>query len=134
LANTYDLQLLDVANRLSRNVQTRYLSGLTKCIELYVAPPNAWKEVKEAGNRLFSPEKGGSYTIFERRPLDPRILAYCAQDVALMFQLEAAMKKTMDKPEGWEKKILLGSANRVAESKSSYYSGQGRHRAIAPDL
>ena len=41
-----------------------------------------WKKVKEAGNRLFAPEKGGSYNIFETRPLDPRILAYCAQDVA----------------------------------------------------
>ena len=35
---------------------------------------------------------------------------------------------------GWGERILVGSANRlgVAESKSSIYSGQGRHRAIAP--
>lgn len=131
LANTYDLQLVDVANRRSRNIPTKFVSGLTRCIEFYVNPPNAWKEVKEAGNRLFSPEKGGSYTIFEQRPLDPRILAYCAQDVALMFQLEAAMKRTIE-GEDWERRILLGSANRVAESKSSNYNGQGRHRAIAP--
>ena len=123
---------MDVAYRRSRNIPTKFFSGLSKCIELYVGPPDAWKETKEAGNRLFTPEKGGSY-IFEQRPLDPRILAYCAQDVALMFQLEAAMKSKIE-GKGWGKRILVGSANRlgVAESKSSIYSGQGRHRAIAP--
>jgi exonuclease 3'-5' domain-containing protein 1 len=126
------LQLVDVANRRSRNIPTKFVSGLSRCIELYVGPPNEWKKVKEAGNRLFSPENGGSYSVFEQRPLDPRILEYCAQDVALMFQLEAAMKRTIQ-GEGWEKRILLASANRVAESKSSNYDGpQGRHRAIAP--
>ena len=80
---------------------------------------------------MFSPEKGGSYTIFDQRPLDPRMIEYCAQDVALMFQLEAEMRRKIQ-GKGWEQRILLGSANRVAESKSSSYSGQGRHRAIAP--
>lgn len=124
---------MDVANRRSRNIPTKYVSGLAKCIELYVGPPKEWKEVKEAGIRLFLPEKGGSYTIFEQRPLDPRILEYCAQDVALMFQLEAEMKRTLQ-GKGWDRKVLLGSASRVAESKSSDYSGKGRHRAIAPIL
>jgi exonuclease 3'-5' domain-containing protein 1 len=126
------LQLADVAGRRSKNIPTKFLNGLTRCIDLYVSPPSAWKEVKEAGNRLFSPEKGGSYTIFEQRPLDHRILEYCAQDVALLFQLEAAMKRTIV-GKGWEERILLGSANRVRESKSSTYDGPtGRHRAIAP--
>ena len=123
---------MDIANKRSRNVPTKYVSGLAKCIELYVGPPDEWKEVKEAGTRLFLPDKGGSYAIFEQRPLDPRILAYCAQDVALMFQLEVAMKRTIQGIKGWERRILRGSADRVAESKSSNYSGQGRHRAIAP--
>lgn len=122
---------MDIARKRSRNISAKFVSGLTKCIEQYVGPSSAWKEVKEAGNRLFSPEKGGSYTIFEQRPLDPLILAYCAQDVALMFQLETAMERTIV-GKGWEERILLGSANRVAESKSSSYAGQGRHRAIAP--
>ena len=122
---------MDIAHRRSRNIETKYLTGLTKCIELYVGPPDTWKKVKEAGICLFLPEKGGSYAVFEQRPLDPRILAYCAQDVALMFELEAGMKSTIE-GKGWEKRIILGSASRVAESKSSNYNGQGRHRAIAP--
>ena len=125
------MQLADVAYRRSRNISTQYVSGLSRCIEQHVGPPSEWRRIKEAGNRLFSPEKGGSYTIFERRPLDPRMIEYCAQDVALMFQLEAAMKRKI-RGTGWEQRILLGSSNRVAESKSSSYSGQGRHRAIAP--
>ena len=135
LANFYDLQLLDVASRCSRQLSTKYVNGLARCIEFYVNPPKSWKEVKEEGLHLFSPLKGGSYTIFEQRPLDARILAYCAQDVALTFQLEAAMKRTIaiKKGKGWDERILLGSANRVAESKSSkFYGPNGRHRAIAP--
>ena len=137
LANVYDLQLADVASRRSRNISTQYVNGLARCIEHYVSPPNTWKEVKEAGNRLFAPEKGGSYTVFETRPLDPRILAYCAQDVALMFRLEAAMKSTIagQKGKDWEERILLGSADRVAKSKSPTYDGRrGRHHAIAPSF
>lgn len=77
--------------------------------------------------------------LFEERPLDPRILAYCAQDVALIFQLEAAMKRTTiverSLGDSWDKRILFGSANRVAESKSPNYDGRSReNRAIAPTL
>ena len=91
--------------------------------------------VKDAGNRLFSPEKGGSYTVFEQRPLDPRILEYCAQDVALTFQLEAKIKSKI-KGSSWEKRVLVASANRVAESKKPWtsYNEQGKHRAIAPNF
>ena len=133
------MQLLDVASRRFRNIPTRFVSGLTRCIEVYANPPHTWKQVKEAGIALFSPREGGSYTIFEERPLDPRILAYCAQDVALIFQLEAAMKRTTiverSLGDSWDKRILFGSANRVAESKSPNYDGRSReNRAIAPTL
>ena len=133
LANVYDLQLLDVASRRSRNVPTNYVNGLTRCIENYVNPPNEWKKIKEEGNNLFSPEKGGSYDIFEKRPLDPRILAYCAQDVALMFELEAAMKRTIGRRglRGWDVRITAASAIRVAESKSFDYN-DGPSRKFAP--
>ena len=83
---------------------------------------------------MFSPEKGGSYDIFEKRPLDPRILAYCAQDIALLFQLETVMKRTMGTVgKNWEDRIIRCSASRAAEAKSSSYDGPtGRHRASAP--
>jgi len=135
LANVYDVQLLDVASRRSRNITTRFINGLARCIELYLNPPNEWKTVKEAGHALFSPKKGGSFAIFEQRPLDARILAYCAQDVALLFQLEAAIKGRMGiSGSGWEERIMHCSASRVAEAKRPYYDGpaNGKHRAIAP--
>jgi len=135
LANVYDLQLLEVASRRSRNLPSKIVIGLSQCIESYVGPPNAWKEVKEAGINLFSPAKGGSYTIFETRPLDSRIIAYCAQDVALSFQLEAAIKRTMIGRKNWKRwdeRVTFGSANRVAESKSPNYSRGGKKRVFAP--
>jgi len=133
LANVYDLQLLDIASRRSRRIPIRIVNGLAKCIEHYVNPRKEWKKVKEEGKALFSPVNGGSYAIFEQRPLDARILAYCAQDVALMFQLEAAMKRKMGKKGGgWDERIIVASANRVAESKNSKYEGRSSSRIIAP--
>ena len=133
LANVYDLQLLDIASRRSRRIPIRIVNGLAKCIEHYVKPRKEWKKVKEEGKALFAPVNGGSYAIFEQRPLDARILAYCAQDVALMFQLEAAMKRKMgNKGKGWDERIVVASANRVAESKNSKYEGRAASRIIAP--
>ena len=37
--------------------------------------------------------KEGSYEVFEKCPLDPRLIQYCMQDVALMFELELAMRR-----------------------------------------
>jgi len=44
LANVYDLQLLDVASRRSENPNTKFLFGLSKCIESYVTPPDYFRE------------------------------------------------------------------------------------------
>jgi len=69
MKNTYDLQLLELAVRRSMMRNTKWVNGLGRSIESYVHPPRDWKTIKDAGVALFAPEKGGSYTVFETRPV-----------------------------------------------------------------
>jgi exonuclease 3'-5' domain-containing protein 1 len=135
VANTYDLQLLEVAVRRSSGMPVRLVTGLAKTIETYLSPPLEWQRVKEVGSRLFRPELGGSYEVFEKRPLDPRILQYAAQDVLLLFQLETTLESRIGRwGVNWIGRVVFASTRRVAESKSTFYDGKGRHRAQAPDF
>jgi len=133
MKNTYDLQLLEVAARRASKLRVKFISGLGKTIEQYLAPPAEWKRIKEEGTALFAPDRGGAYEIFEQRPLDPRILLYCAQDVSLLFDLEAILENRIrGSPERWHDRVVFASSQRVNESHSRFFSGRGPHRAIAP--
>lgn len=132
--NVYDLQLLELAVRHSLRRPTKFLNGLGRTITSYLTPPMEWEPVKQAGLRLFQPDFGGSYSVFEQRPLDPRIVAYCAQDVTLLFELEETLRRSFGRfGSNWEDRIVAGSARRVSLAEGAY-EGNGRHRALAPVL
>jgi exonuclease 3'-5' domain-containing protein 1 len=70
-----DLQLMELAFRTGSR---KFVSGLAKCIEkespISTAAKTEWRLTKERGRRLFAPEKGGCYDIFNERPLKPEII------------------------------------------------------------
>lgn len=134
LAGIYDLQLLEWATRRTLSQGTRFLHGLKRSIGMYVTAPREWKTVKDAGCALFAPGLGGRYEVFEQRPLDPRLIAYCAQDVTLLFELEAALKKKMGYTEivKWENKIVAESAERVKVAYNPAYIPNGYHKTLPP--
>ncbi|KIM35661.1 hypothetical protein M413DRAFT_79160 [Hebeloma cylindrosporum] len=135
VANAYDLQVLEVAVRRSSRMHVKLVSGLAKTIDRYLSPPLEWQRVKEAGSKLFRPDLGGSYEVFEERPLDPRLAQYAAQDVSLLFQLEATLERQIGHwGVNWIGRVVTASARRVAESKGTNYSGHGMHRAKAPEI
>lgn len=80
-----DIQLMELA---SRGFQKRHVNGLAKCIErdstLPFAVKREWRASKERGYRLFDPNLGGSYAVFDERPLSAEIQKYCVQDVIHM--------------------------------------------------
>lgn len=41
----------------------------------------------EAGLKLFAPERGGSYVIFNKRPMPQSIVEYCSQAVKYLPRL-----------------------------------------------
>jgi len=140
LAGIYDLQLLELAARLSNSPFQKkrsdgFVNGLKRSIQGYLPHPSReWAQAKEAGRKLFAPELGGRYEVFEDRPLDPRLMAYCAQDVALLFQLEDVLKRQLGDQKAlmWEDKIVAESGERVKLAYSPSWNGQGRHMAVAP--
>lgn len=127
----HDLQLMELA---TRTFERRVVSGLSKCIErdapLTIQEQLSWKANKERGVKLFAPERGGSYQVFNERPLRPEIMTYCAQDVKFLSRLWSIYDSRLT-PE-WRQRVLHVSGERVKESQSLGFVGQGRHMALAP--
>lgn len=126
-----DLQLIELA---SRDFSKRCVSGLAKCIEkdsaIGYVEKRDWQRVKERGRTLFDPARGGSYAVFDQRPMDPEVIEYCAQDVSLMPHLrEIYCRKLCD---AWWKEVASQTRIRIEQSQMPDYNGKGRHMAIGP--
>ncbi|KAJ2922291.1 hypothetical protein H1R20_g14799, partial [Candolleomyces eurysporus] len=134
--NVCDLQIVEIAARQSNRNRTQFVKGLARTITDYLSPGAEWTLIKERGVALFSPREGGSFEAFERRPLDPAIVEYSAQDVALLASLEARMMSRFgsftSSRYSWGHRIQVASEKRLTEAKSPIYDGEGRHRALAP--
>jgi exonuclease 3'-5' domain-containing protein 1 len=131
LAGIQDLQLMELA---TRTFSRRCVNGLSRCIErdapMTTAEKLAWKAAKEKGLNLFAPERGGSYGVFNTRPLPEEIKVYCVQDVHLLPKLWSYYDRKMTMR--WAERVNEASKDRVALSQGKYYNGKGRHMAMAP--
>lgn len=131
LAGVVDLQLWELA---ARPFAGMYVKGLAKCIENDSSLSDEEKaevmQTKEKGKMLFSPEHGGSYEVFNERPLSKDIQAYCAQDVYLLPDLLRWYTCRCDPI--WEKRVAEASQLRVAQSQREDYNGTGGHKILAP--
>lgn len=131
VAGIEDIQLMELA---SRNSSKRLLNGLAKCIErdapINFADKREWRATKDEGHRLFDPARGGSFAVFDERPLTPAMQKYCAQDVLHMPALRFAYKGKL--ANAWWAKIQEETTARIALSQSANFNGKGRHMAEAP--
>ncbi|KAL8966944.1 MAG: hypothetical protein Q9183_003143 [Haloplaca sp. 2 TL-2023] len=131
LSGIHDLQLMELATRHSSK---KFVIKLGKCIEKHAtmttAQKQAWQSVKEEGMRLFAPERGGSYEVFNHRPLRPELMAYCIQDVQFMPGLYTHYQSKMTS--FWQKRVDDATTDRVAQSQSPTYNGKGPHMALGP--
>ncbi|KFY31110.1 hypothetical protein V493_01395 [Pseudogymnoascus sp. VKM F-4281 (FW-2241)] len=86
LAGIHDIQLMELATR-TRPRSKKFLHGLARCItgDLSLDPyeEQRWTEQKNRGRRLFAPEMGGSYEVFNERPMGEDIALYCEDDGAV---------------------------------------------------
>lgn len=122
---------MELATRL---FSRRCVNGLSKCIErdapLSYADRADWVQKKNLGTRLFAPEKGGCYEVFNKRPMDEDILRYCANDVQILPRLWTYYNAKMSK--FWIEKVLEASEARIRLSQSLSFNGKGRHMALGP--
>jgi exonuclease 3'-5' domain-containing protein 1 len=128
-----DVQLLEFGTRPRAG---RYLKGLAKNIAedsgLNHQQMREWQASKELGHDMFDPKKGGSYEVFNHRPLDKAIEEYCARDVLLLpvlLQVYASRLRGRGRLAG---SIQLEAEQRVALSQRADFNGRGQHMAIGP--
>ncbi|KAK1659813.1 ribonuclease H-like domain-containing protein [Colletotrichum godetiae] len=132
LSGIEDVQLMENAAR--PRGQRRYLNGLDKCIGLY-APLSSeekarWKVGKEAGLKLFHPSRGGSYEVFNSRPMSAPIKIYCIDDVKYLPHLREALWRRLDGV--WRQKVVEETKTRILESQSPSYELQSETKKFGP--
>lgn len=131
LSGVDDIQLMELA---TRTFQRKCVNGLQRCIEndamMTVAEKSMWNAAKEVGKKLFAPERGGRYEVFNDRPLAKDIVQYCVQDVQFLPRLWSRYKRRMSA--SWAIKVQAATDERIASSQSVDYNGHGKHKAMAP--
>ncbi|KAK8869150.1 3' 5' exonuclease [Apiospora arundinis] len=131
LAGIQDLQLMELA---TRAFNRRHINGLSRCIErdcpMTSGERHDWNHIKEQGVKLFAPEKGGSYEVFNERPLPEKVRLYCVQDVQFLPRLWSYYHAKLS--EKWKTRVLAASKDRVILSQTPDFNGKGKHMALAP--
>jgi len=123
-----DIQLMECMTRIGSH---RLVNGLGRCIESNI-PSNrraAASRIKAEGQRLFDPKQGGSYEIFNQRPLPTVMIDYCIQDVELLIDLWWVYHAKMS-PSRYNA-LHLATDKRIELSHSVGYCGKGRHMALS---
>jgi exonuclease 3'-5' domain-containing protein 1 len=131
LANVIDIQLLELA---SRRGPKHIVCGLAKCIEQEQALPSLalseWRSTKKEGTRMFDPKLGGTYEVFNARPLPRVLIEYCIGDVQFLPLLSAIYESRLDS--SWLDKALVETEKRLRESRSPSYQPHGRQKSFGP--
>lgn len=137
LSCIHDIQLMELAT--TTRASREHLLGLGKAIDYNASRLNITPEqrqvcsaIKEAGVKLFAPERGGRYAVFEERPLSQAIKDYCVQDVVYMPGLWKLYGGRMAKGGFWWTMALEGAASRVEESHQVGYQPNGEHKRYGP--
>ncbi|KAM5353931.1 hypothetical protein ACJ41O_000581 [Fusarium nematophilum] len=132
LQGIQDVQVMENASR--PEFRRRWLRGLSRCIT-YDAPMSEeqklqWTAVKDRGIELFHPDKGGSYEVFNERPLRSEVEMYCVNDVRFLPGLRDRYWGMLTPV--WREKVEEEAARRVRESQSPDYEPQGADKRYGP--
>ena len=130
LKGVQDMQLMELG---SRGSDKRFVHGLGTCIArdagLSHSERHSLAAIKYAGIRLFAPEKGGSYEVFNERPLKDELIKYCVQDVICMPRLWLLYSRRLSTT--WAEKVEIETEKRIRLSQSEPFR-KGPHLALGP--
>lgn len=97
-----------------RQQNRKWLTGLSKVVEQLDLPKaelGRLLRIKEQGRDLFMPDRGGSMSVWHKRPLKDGLLRYAALDVHLLFAIHRQWSEAM--PDA-----LLGSMSESRMAKA----------------
>ncbi len=134
LQGIQDVQLMENASRSGPISNKKWLQGLAKCITKDVPITQQEKEIckkiKDKGRRLFAPERGGAYAVFNERPLREEIKDYCVQDVQFLPKLCEIYRNRLNST--WKIRVEIETLKRVQSSQSPTYLPHGNQQALGP--
>ena len=122
----------------TRRGSKEFVAGLSKCIDkdcaVSASTKTEWQRLKDLASRLFDPDKGGRYEIFNDRPLKPEIMQYCAQDVVLLPRLYDVYITRLRLPGElfWAVEVQKATKDRIKLSQSPTYDGQATDKVRGP--
>ena len=126
-----DLQLMELG---SRKGNKRCIKGLAACIKsdigLTEKQEKEWLACKDAGQRLYVPNLGGAYEVWDERPLNELLLEYCSQDTWCLPELYKQYYERLS--DDWLERIDAESRTRVIDSLRDDYDRNGRNRTKGP--
>ncbi len=131
LQGVQDIQLMESASRTTTRSR-KYLNGLAKCVEqgvLHDSDLQSWKLAKEKGGQLFKAEYGGSYEVFNQRPIPSDIISYCVGDVQYLPEL---WRKFRPKTDRLRDLVNDETKKRVETAQKPEYQPNGPGRTLAP--
>ncbi|KAI1299541.1 ribonuclease H-like protein [Xylaria venustula] len=131
LQGVQDLQLMELA---TRQFGRSFVCGLGKCIEndmpMTMTEKSNFLKTKQEGLKLFDPNKGGSYQVFNQRPLPEKIRIYCVQDVHYLPGLWDVYNRKLTAQ--WKTRVQKATEDRVAQSQAQGFR-DGPHMSRAPE-
>ncbi|KAI9715966.1 MAG: hypothetical protein M1812_005600 [Candelaria pacifica] len=131
LAGVEDIQLLEIA---SRSFNRQRINGLARCIErdaqMTRSERSDWLVTKNEGRNLFDPKQGGSYEVFNIRPMKNSIRKYCIQDVLFLPQLWSTYTKKISPR--WATLVRDETIARVALSRKAEDDEKGMQTTLSP--
>ena len=126
LRGIHDVQLFKAGTQPNHG----HLPGLAQCIEqdagLSPEVQASFDTIKAKGKRSFAPERGGSYEVFNERPMPQEIIDYCSHDVmylAVLWETYFARLWSKSKLRVKEETMV-----RVIESQTQVYVPNGYHK------
>lgn len=132
LSGVEDIQLMENAARTA--LPRRYVNGLERCITndapISVEEKQNWKAAKEKGLKLFEPNKGGSYDIFNERPINTDIEHYCVIDVQFLPLLRNLYWGRLN--DTWKIRVMNETKKRVLDSQSAAYQPHSEQKKFGP--
>ncbi|KFY38158.1 hypothetical protein V495_06718 [Pseudogymnoascus sp. VKM F-4514 (FW-929)] len=135
-----DIQVMGCVTRRGEN---RFNADIVECIEKespvsFAKHPNSfekkrtWRFAKEDGQRLFAPEKGGRFEIFNERPMKPELIQYCQLDVAMLPGLYGVYNAKLGH-RYWQDCVVEETTRRVKLSQSAGYDAHSRSKIFGWD-
>ncbi|KAI7264314.1 hypothetical protein KC345_g8857 [Hortaea werneckii] len=131
LAHVIDVQLLELA---ARTGPKHVVRGLAACIEqeqvVTEAATHEWRRIKGEGARIFNPKLGGSYEVFNVRPLPRALLDYCVGDVQYLPALSEIYQSRLD--DYWKEQVRVETERRLTQSWKPNYQPKGKKKIFGP--